>query len=61
VKTLLGISMLEAGGAGWPEATRRSGTVSEIGWRGEGDEAVRWVPHGNDVRERRRLCRNAQS
>jgi hypothetical protein len=49
------------GGAGWPEATRRSGTVSEIGRHGEGDEADRQGPHGSDVRERRCLCRNAQS
>jgi hypothetical protein len=40
---------------------RRSGTVSEIGRRGEGDEADRWAPHGSDVRERRHLYRNVQS
>jgi hypothetical protein len=46
VKTSLGILRLEAG--------RR-----RVGWRGEGDEADRWAPHGSDVRERRHLCRNA--
>jgi hypothetical protein len=32
-----------------------------VGRRGEGDEADRQAPHGSDVREGRRLCRNAQS
>jgi hypothetical protein len=40
---------LDVGG----RATRRSGTVSEIGRCGEGDEADWWGPHGSDVRERR--------
>jgi hypothetical protein len=35
--------------------------MSEIGRRGEGDEADRRAPHGSDVRERRRLYRNVQS
>jgi hypothetical protein len=30
---------------------RRSGNVSEIGWRAEGDEADGRGPHGSDVRE----------
>jgi hypothetical protein len=32
-----------------------------VGQRGEGDGADRRAPHGSDVRERRRLCRSAQS
>jgi hypothetical protein len=32
-----------------------------MGRLGEGDGADRWAPHGSDVRERRRLCRSAQS
>jgi hypothetical protein len=32
-----------------------------VGRRGEGDGANRQAPHGSDVRERRRLCRSAQS
>jgi hypothetical protein len=44
-------------GLGWPEATRRNSTV---GRRGEGDGADRRTPHGNDVRERRRLCPTVQ-
>jgi hypothetical protein len=33
------------------EVTRRSGDVSEIGRRGEGDEVDGRGPHGSDVRE----------
>jgi hypothetical protein len=32
-----------------------------VGQRGEGDGADRRAPHGSNVRERRRLCRSAQS
>jgi hypothetical protein len=32
-----------------------------VGRRGEGDGADKRAPHGSDVRERRRLCRSAQS
>jgi hypothetical protein len=59
VKTSLGISRLEAGQhrlAGGDEEKRQ-----RVGQLGEGDEADRWAPHGSDVRERRRLCWNAQS
>jgi hypothetical protein len=59
VKTSLSISRLEAGRrrvAGGNEEERQ-----RVGRRGEGDEADRRAPHGSDVRERRRLYRNAQS
>jgi hypothetical protein len=39
---------------------RRRGEVATAGRRGEGDGADRRAPHGNDVRERRRLYRSAQ-
>jgi hypothetical protein len=59
VKTSFGISRLEVGrrrvARGDEEKRQR------VGRRGEGDEADRWAPHGTDVRERRRLCQNAQS
>jgi hypothetical protein len=32
-----------------------------VGRCGEGDGADRRAPHGSDVKERRRLCRSAQS
>jgi hypothetical protein len=59
VKTLLGISMLEAERrrvAGGDEEKRQ-----QVGQHGEGDEADRRAPHGSDVGEKRHLCRNAQS
>jgi hypothetical protein len=59
VKTSLGISRLEVGRrgvAGGDEEKRQT-----VGRRGEEDGANRRVPHGSDVRERRRLCRSAQS
>jgi hypothetical protein len=40
---------------------RRSGTVSEISQRGEGDEADRWGPHGSDVREKASLSECVKS
>jgi hypothetical protein len=50
---------------GWSWAVRggwrQRGEAATVGRRGEGDGANRWVPHSSDVRERRRLCRSAQS
>jgi hypothetical protein len=40
---------------------RRRGEAAMVGRRGEGDRADRRAPHGTDVRERRHLCRSAQS
>jgi hypothetical protein len=42
---------------GW----RRRGEVVTVGRRGEGDEADRRAPYGSGLREKRRLCRSAQS
>jgi hypothetical protein len=55
VKTLTGISMLEAERRG---AVRRGGGVAGIDWCGVGDEAD---GHGSDVWERRHNCQNAQT
>jgi hypothetical protein len=60
-----GASNGSGGIRGWSWAARggrrRRGEAAMVGRRGEGDGADRRAPHGSDVRERRRLCRSAQS
>jgi hypothetical protein len=60
VKTLTGISMLEAGRCGWLGAVRRGGGAARIGRCEEGDKADWRAPYGSDVRERSH-CRNVQT
>jgi hypothetical protein len=58
-----GNSRASVGNNRWRRRSVRAvlGHVTEIGRRGEGDEADGRGPHGRDLRERRRHCRNAQS
>jgi hypothetical protein len=52
---------LKVGGRAAWGGQRGRGDAAMVGQRGEGDGADRRATHGSDVRERRRLCRSAQS
>jgi hypothetical protein len=58
-----GASNGSGGIRGWSWAARggqrRWGEATTVGRHGEGDGADRRAPHGNDVKERRRLCWSA--
>jgi hypothetical protein len=51
----------EVGGRAARGGRRQRGEAVTVVWCGEGDGADRRAPHGSDVRERRHLCRSAQS
>jgi hypothetical protein len=60
-----GVSNSSGGIQGWSwvarGSRRRRGEAATVSRCGEGDGPDRQAPHGSDVRERRRLCRSAQS